>query len=276
MAATRLQNRVLDLWRSKRPAVTAWLCVGNAFTAEAMARQGFDACLVDCQVRARMGVRMGLGMGMRRRPSVSLASSTRMPVRRRSERPTDTNTIPHVYTARHDRRRHGHQHARRHRHRPRRHAPGAVSKQHASSNSQRMRAIGHRAAAYAIDSIPKTHAHPHVHRVRCNQPDKIHFLLDAGALGIVCPLINTPQARLVVFEPSTRLGLPVSSNQPPPPPPLNFTLPSNPYTNQEVREFVAACKYPPQGKRSFGPGRCAFASRFVGYCVGQGGVYVYV
>ena len=30
-------------------------------------------------------------------------------------------------------------------------------------------------------------------RVRCNQPDKIHFLLDAGALGIVCPLINTAQ-----------------------------------------------------------------------------------
>lgn len=54
-SALRLQNRVLDLWRSKRPAVTAWLCVGNAFTAEAMARQGFDACLVDCQVRA--GVR---------------------------------------------------------------------------------------------------------------------------------------------------------------------------------------------------------------------------
>lgn len=27
--------------------------------------------------------------------------------------------------------------------------------------------------------------------VRANQPDKIHFLLDAGALGIVCPLINT-------------------------------------------------------------------------------------
>lgn len=66
MAAARLQNRVLDLWWSKRPAVTAWLCVGNAFTAEAMARQGFDACLVDCQVRASrawMGVRMGLGMG---------------------------------------------------------------------------------------------------------------------------------------------------------------------------------------------------------------------
>lgn len=36
---------------------------------------------------------------------------------------------------------------------------------------------------------------PTTHRVRCNQPDKIHFLLDAGALGIVCPLINTPQAR---------------------------------------------------------------------------------
>lgn len=50
-ATTRhLQNRVLDLWRQKRPAVTAWLCVGNAFTAEAMARSGFDACLVDCQV----------------------------------------------------------------------------------------------------------------------------------------------------------------------------------------------------------------------------------
>jgi hypothetical protein len=65
MATHRLQNRVLDLWRSKRPAVTAWLCVGNAFTAEAMARQGFDACLVDCQVRAcvRVGACVGVGCG---------------------------------------------------------------------------------------------------------------------------------------------------------------------------------------------------------------------
>jgi hypothetical protein len=59
-------------------------------------------------------------------------------------------------------------------------------------------------------------------RVRCNSPDKIHFLLDAGALGIVCPLINTPK---------------------------------------EVVDFVEACKYPPKGKRSYGPGRGHFASK---------------
>lgn len=33
---------------------------------------------------------------------------------------------------------------------------------------------------------------------------------------------------------------------------------------------MAACRYPPQGKRSFGPGRCAFASRSVGGWQGVG------
>jgi 4-hydroxy-2-oxoheptanedioate aldolase len=47
-------------------------------------------------------------------------------------------------------------------------------------------------------------------------------MLDSGALGIICPLINTAE---------------------------------------EVEELVANCKYPPQGKRSYGPGRGHFASR---------------
>jgi hypothetical protein len=50
---------------------------------------------------------------------------------------------------------------------------------------------------------PPTHTHVHTvhtHSVRCNQPDKIHFLLDAGALGIVCPLINTPQVSRSVSQ----------------------------------------------------------------------------
>ena len=42
-------NRLRQIWNEGRPFTIAWLGVGNAFTAEVMARQGFDALCVDMQ-----------------------------------------------------------------------------------------------------------------------------------------------------------------------------------------------------------------------------------
>ncbi|UFN50615.1 aldolase/citrate lyase family protein [Roseomonas sp. OT10] len=51
-------------------------------------------------------------------------------------------------------------------------------------------------------------------RVPWNEPGIIGKVLDAGAMGVICPMINTPE---------------------------------------EAQAFVAACRYPPLGNRSFGP-----------------------
>ena len=51
-------------------------------------------------------------------------------------------------------------------------------------------------------------------RVPWNEPGIIGQVLDAGAYGVICPMINTPQ---------------------------------------EAEDFVARCKYPPRGMRSNGP-----------------------
>lgn len=53
-------------------------------------------------------------------------------------------------------------------------------------------------------------------RVSRNDPAEIGFVLDAGAYGVFCPQIETAE---------------------------------------ECRQFVAACRYPPRGKRSWGPTR---------------------
>ena len=53
-------------------------------------------------------------------------------------------------------------------------------------------------------------------RVGSNEPAQIMRLLDAGAWGIICPMISTAQ---------------------------------------QAQQFVAACRYPPLGNRSFGPAR---------------------
>lgn len=53
-------------------------------------------------------------------------------------------------------------------------------------------------------------------RVNWNEPGSIMRLLDAGAYGIICPMINT---------------------------------------REECEAFVGACRYPPQGYRSLGPTR---------------------
>jgi len=64
-----------------------------------------------------------------------------------------------------------------------------------------------------LQAISQTDATP-MARVPWNMPDIIMKLLDAGAYGIVCPMINT---------------------------------------RAECEEFVANCRYAPQGRRSFGP-----------------------
>ncbi len=53
-------------------------------------------------------------------------------------------------------------------------------------------------------------------RVRWNDPDQIMRVLDMGAYGVICPMIDSAD---------------------------------------DARSFVAACRYPPQGIRSFGPVR---------------------
>lgn len=59
-------------------------------------------------------------------------------------------------------------------------------------------------------------------RVPWNEPALMMKLLDAGALGIICPMINT---------------------------------------RQDAERFVEACRYPPQGHRSFGPNRAVLQTR---------------
>lgn len=66
-----------------------------------------------------------------------------------------------------------------------------------------------------LQAISSTPATP-LARVGSNDPAQIMRLLDAGAWGIICPMISTAA---------------------------------------EARQFVAACRYPPQGNRSFGPAR---------------------
>jgi 4-hydroxy-2-oxoheptanedioate aldolase len=42
-------NKIKQMWREKRCVTMGWLSVSNGFTAEVMARQGFDALCVDMQ-----------------------------------------------------------------------------------------------------------------------------------------------------------------------------------------------------------------------------------
>jgi len=64
-----------------------------------------------------------------------------------------------------------------------------------------------------LQAISQTDATPMV-RVPWNMPDIIMKSLDAGAYGVICPMINTPA---------------------------------------EAEEFVQNCRYAPRGRRSFGP-----------------------
>jgi 4-hydroxy-2-oxoheptanedioate aldolase len=75
--------------------------------------------------------------------------------------------------------------------------------------------FGLEGAVRLIQAISAGPAEPFA-RCSSHDPAVIGKLLDAGAYGIICPSIDTPE---------------------------------------QAADFVAACRYPPIGKRSFGPGR---------------------
>lgn len=76
-------------------------------------------------------------------------------------------------------------------------------------------ALDYQDAVRLFQAISLSSATP-LARVPTNEPGMIGKVLDAGAYGIVCPLVNTPD---------------------------------------EADRFVRACRYPPEGVRSFGPHR---------------------
>lgn len=76
-------------------------------------------------------------------------------------------------------------------------------------------AIDYRDAFAMLQAISSSPALPMV-RVPWNDPALLMKLLDAGAMGVICPMVNSAA---------------------------------------EARAFVGACRYPPLGYRSFGPNR---------------------
>lgn len=123
------QNPIKQLWREGKPVTLGWCSIPSGFTAEVMARQGFDALCIDMQ--------HGL---------------------------IDYNDVWPM-----------------------------------------------------LQAISQTDTAPVV-RVPWNDPAMIMKALDAGAMGVIVPLINTAE---------------------------------------EAARAVAACRYPPAGFRSFGPARAA-------------------
>lgn len=79
-------------------------------------------------------------------------------------------------------------------------------------------AIDFAAAFQMLQAISTSPATP-LARVPWNEPGILTRLLDAGAYGIICPMVET---------------------------------------QSEAEAFVAACRYPPQGTRSYGPNRVSF------------------
>lgn len=75
--------------------------------------------------------------------------------------------------------------------------------------------IGFDTGLTMFQAISTTDAVP-LARVSCNDAAQIMHILDAGAYGIICPMIST---------------------------------------EEDARSFANACKYPSQGSRSFGPSR---------------------
>ncbi len=130
--AVRIENAVKTRWRSGRAAVGAWLSLPSAFTAEVMARQGFDYVCIDMQ--------------------------------------------------------HG--------------------------------LIDYQIALAMLQAISQTPTVPFA-RVPSNDFAAINKILDAGALGVIVPMVNSPE---------------------------------------EARAVVDACRYHPEGSRSFGPTRAAYSA----------------
>jgi 4-hydroxy-2-oxoheptanedioate aldolase len=127
-----IANRLKQIWSEGRPTINGWCWIGNSFTAEIMAAQGFDSVTIDLQ-------------------------------------------------------------------------HGALDYSHALPMLQAMRASGVTLLA----------------RAPWLDPAIIMKLLDAGAYGIICPMVNTAE---------------------------------------EAARFVSYLRYPPQGDRSFGPARASLAA----------------
>lgn len=124
------QNNIRRLWAAGKPVLNAWLSIGNGFTAEIMAGQGYDSVTIDQQ--------------------------------------------------------HGF--------------------------------LGYDALAPMLQAMKAAPVTPMV-RVPWNQPGDIMKALDGGALGIICPMINS---------------------------------------REEAEQFVSCMRYPPRGQRSMGPTRAVF------------------
>ncbi|TPE49515.1 HpcH/HpaI aldolase family protein [Amaricoccus solimangrovi] len=127
-----IRNKLKTLWAEGKPAINGWLSIGNPFTAEIMAAQGYDSVTIDAQHGA-------------------LDYSAVLPM------------------------------------------------------LQAMRASG---------VVPMV-------RVPWREPGVIMKMLDAGAYGIICPMVNTAE---------------------------------------QAADFVSCLRYPPQGQRSFGPTRANFSA----------------
>jgi 4-hydroxy-2-oxoheptanedioate aldolase len=126
-----IRNRLKDIWAEGKPVLNGWCSIGNSFTAEIMAAQGYDAITIDIQHGA-----------------------------------LDYSSVLPMFQA--------------------------------------MRGSG---------VVPMA-------RVPWLDPAAIMKALDAGAMGIICPMINNAE---------------------------------------EARHFVSCMRYPPHGQRSFGPTRAAVA-----------------
>lgn len=124
-------NKLKQQWAGGRPAINGWLSIGNAFTAEIMAAQGYDSVTIDAQ--------------------------------------------------------HG--------------------------------ALDYGAVLPMLQAMRASGVTPMV-RVPWREPGAIMKALDAGAQGIICPMVNSAD---------------------------------------EAAEFVSYMRYPPHGQRSFGPTRAAVA-----------------
>ncbi len=126
-----IPNRLRQLWAEGKPTINGWLSIGNSFTAEIMAAQGYDSVTIDVQ-------------------------------------------------------------------------HGALDYSSALPMLQAMRASG---------VVPMA-------RVPWLEPGIIMKMLDAGAYGIICPMVSTAA---------------------------------------QAAEFVSYVRYPPDGQRSFGPTRANFS-----------------
>jgi 4-hydroxy-2-oxoheptanedioate aldolase len=127
-----IRNRLKELWAEGRPTINGWLSIGNAFSAEIMAAQGYDSITVDVQHGA-----------------------------------LDYGALLPMFQA--------------------------------------MRASG---------VVPMA-------RVPWREPGAIMKVLDAGAYGVVCPMVNTAE---------------------------------------QATEFVSYLRYPPAGVRSYGPTRAGISA----------------